>query len=71
MTMPNIQLVDICLLAEGIYLVPSSSKCILSLLSTDQSQIFSKSLLYVLAQDDELSAYKSKVDLTACGISFT
>ena len=25
----------------------------------------------MLAQDDELSAYKSKVDLTACGISFT
>ena len=75
------------LLTKWIDLVLPSPKCMLStnqwqifynLLSTNQLQIFSKSLLSCflisstsLYKMHESSAYKSQVDLTAWGISFT
>ena len=71
---------DLRLLAKRIHLALFSPKCILSLLSTNQSQIFWNSLLGCFSTSStslcwykmyESSAYKSKVDSTACGISFT
>ena len=71
---------DLRLFAKRIDLVFSSQKCELNLLSTNQSQIFSKSLLGCFSISStslcwckmhEFSAYETKVDLTACGISFT
>ena len=71
---------DLHLLAKRIDLVLSSPKCILSLLPTNQSQILSKSLLSCFSISStslycykmhESSAYKSEIDMTACGIPFT
>ena len=70
---------DLRLLANRIDLVLSSPKYILSLLSTNKPHIFSKSLLSRFSVSStslcwykmhESSAYKSTVDLTACGLSF-
>ena len=71
---------DLCLLAKRTDLVLSSPKCILSFLFKSQSHIFSKFLLscFLISSTwlcrykmHESSTYKSKVDLTACGISLT
>ena len=68
------------LLAKRSNLVLSSPKCVLSLLPTNQSQKSSKSLLSYFSiwstslcwyKMYESFTFKSKVDLTACDISFS
>ena len=64
----------LCLLAKRIYTVLSYRKCMLNLLSTNQSQIFSKSLFSCFSISStslcwymrhESSAYKNRFDFTA------